>query len=184
MFFVSRATIPATPVPTTEPTATPDSNATQIAALSNQLATMQAAASATPAPTATSAPIATLEPTAVATAVLSGKTCDGKCWEIDQVNKKLISKFPTDGTEDVWLADEFLDLVRQGYTMEFGPMSVPGVLEICNGDVKIDSNIVNYTQGKCTSTLSVTTGSFSISNSLGTSGGARWKPQSGYGWNK
>lgn len=49
--------------PTTAPTPTPDTQATQIAELANQIATLQVAASATPLPTATA-----MAPTATATA--------------------------------------------------------------------------------------------------------------------
>jgi hypothetical protein len=105
------------------------------------------------------------------------------CWQVDEAKRTITWIGPVDGSADVWQGTDYvLTLVRNGFKAIIPNLQVPGELEICVGTVKDGSG--KQTKSNCDSVnFTVSKGTLIITESVGQSGGFRWKPAAGYGYN-
>jgi len=123
------------------------------------------------------------------TSVFAQGVCDPSttvnCWIVDEANRIVTWDGPVDGSADIWQGSEYiLHLVRSGWKAVVPGWQVPGVMEICVGNVT-DSNGKTQVASKdnCDGVLvEVPAGTVVVTESTGSSGGFRLKPAYGYGY--
>jgi len=123
-------------------------------------------------------------PQTTSPSVFSGGYCFGQCWQYDESTKTMTWTGPVDGNEDIWQGDDLsLSRIRSGWIAVFGPVSVPGEIEVCK--LKIDGqSVIDSCDGMQHPYAVEANQVFRVTSANSEIGGFRWKPAKGYGYRK